>query len=138
MIRKGRGARKTSGPQVKGATEEEQLGLVKGDTRTGRQPTALDYHDDDDEIDEEDEFIGDDKLPLKAASSPELLGHRRDLTPPRREREKELEAGIRSDEEEYYERQRRKWDSKKGEKGLPPPPPPFDNGKGGDGAGAFI
>lgn len=138
MIRKGRGTRKTSGPQVKGATEEEQLGLVKGDTRTGRQPTALDYHDDDDEIDEEDEFIGDDKLPLKAASSPELLGHRRDLTPPRREREKELEAGIRSDEEEYYERQRRKWDSKKGEKGLPPPPPPFDNGKGGDGAGAFI
>ena len=133
MIRKGLGARKTSGPQVKDATEEERLGLVKGDTRTGRQPTALDYEDDDD-IDEEDEFISDDKLPLKAASSPEL-GHRRDLTPPRREgkeREKEMEAGGRSDEEEYYERQRRKWDSRKGGKGLPPPP--FDNGKGGDGA----
>ena len=135
MIRKGLGVRKTSGPQVKGATEEERLGLVKGDTRTGRQPTALDYQDDDDDIDEEEDFIGDDKfVPLKAASSPEL-GHRRDLTPPRREgkeREKELEAGLRSDEEEYYEQQRRKWDSKKGGKGLPPPP--FDDGKGGDGA----
>jgi hypothetical protein len=131
MIRKGLGTRKTSGPQVKDATEEERLGLVKGDTMTGRQPTALDYEDDD--IDEEDEFIGDDKMGLKAASSPEL-GQRRDLTPPRRdgkEREKEMEAGVRSDEEEYYERQRRKWDSKGG-KGLPPPP--FDDGKGGDGA----
>ena len=133
MIRKGLGARKTSGPQVKDATEEERLGLVKGDTRTGRQPTALDYEDDDDN-EEEDEFTEDDKMGLKADSTPEL-GHRRDLTPPRREgkeREKEMEAGVRSDEEEYYETQRQKWDSKKGGKGLPPPP--FDDGKGGDGA----
>ena len=130
MIRKGLGVRKTSSPQVKDATEEERLGLVKGDTRTGRQPTVLDYEDDDYErVDEEDEFIGDDKL-----------GHRRELTPPRREgkereKEMEVETEARSDEEEYYQRQRRKWDDRRGNggKGLPPPPP-FDEGKGG----AFI
>ena len=173
MIRKGLGARKTSaggGAQAKGATEEERLGLVKGDTRTGRLPTALDYRDDeDDELDEDEDedddvggFHAEDKLPLKAASSPELLGmgRRRDLTPPRRERERErekemeLESAARSDddhghdrageEEQYYEQQRRKWDSNnggggnggrggKGGKALPPPPP-FDDGKGG----AFI
>jgi hypothetical protein len=131
MIRKGLGARKSSGPQVKGATEEERLGLVKGDTRTGRQPTALDYEDDDyNRVDEEDEFIGDDKVGLKSGSSPE-----RDLTPTRREgkeREKEYEAG---EEEDYYERQRQKWDASKGKGGkeFPPPPPSFDD-KGGDGA----
>ncbi|KAG0649366.1 Magnesium transporter nipa2 [Hyphodiscus hymeniophilus] len=133
MIRKGLGQRKTSGPQTKGATEEEQLGLVKGDTRTGRNPTALDYEDEDYERtdeEDEDEFIGDDKA-----------AHRQ-LTPPRREgkeREKqmELEPEAGSDEDEYYQNQRRNWKSRKGKgggKALPPPPPPFDDGKGG----AFI
>lgn len=134
MIRKGLGARKGSDPRAKGATEEERLGLVKGDTRTGKQPTALDYEDDDyDRVDEEDEFIGDDKVPVAIDSSPER-GYRRDLTPPRREgKEKEKEVESRSDEEEYYERQRRKWD-KKGGKALPPPP----RDDKGPGDGAFI
>jgi hypothetical protein len=131
MIRKGLGARKTSGAsQVKGATEEERLGLVKGDTRTGRQATALDHEDEDyDRVDDEDEFM-EDKMDLQPSSSPD-----RDLTPPRRgekEREKEIEAGGRRSDDELYERRRRQWDSKprKGDKDLPPPP--FDDGNGDD------
>lgn len=89
MIRKGN-ARKHSGgaSQVKGATEEERLGLVKGDTSTDPLP-PLD--------DEEDEWPSEEK--------------RRDLTPPRRKsptREKE----DASEEEEYYAEQKRKWDKK--------------------------
>ena len=122
MIRKGLGARIVSSPQDKGTTEEERLGLVKGDTSTGRQPTALDYQDEDDDLDEDDQ-----------------MGNLRELTPPRglgREKEKELELEVRSDDEEYHVRQARKWDSRKGKGGQksPPLPPPFVDGNGG----AFI
>ena len=146
--RRGLGAR-TSAPQVKGATEEEIIGLVKGDTRTGRQPTALDYMDDDNfhqsEDEDEDGSMPEDKLPLKAASNPELGGRKRNLTSSTRregeEREREMEKEAEAGEEAYYAMQRQKWDSKN--KGLPPPPPPFDDedgkgGGGGGGEGAFI
>ena len=133
MIRKGLGARKHSGGSaVKGATEEERLGLVKGDTATGRQPTVPPYEDEEDDYDD----LNDDKYSPGQRRSPER-GPRRDLTPPRREgkeREKELEADVgsgRSSEEEYYEQQRKKWDGKQQGRG---PPPPFDDGKSGDGA----
>ncbi|KAG9244893.1 magnesium transporter NIPA-domain-containing protein [Calycina marina] len=45
IVRKGLGLRKTSGGGAKGATEEERLGLVKGDTRTDdklRAPSSED------------------------------------------------------------------------------------------------
>jgi len=128
--RKGPGARKNSaarpGSQAKGATEEERLGLVKGDSRVGRLPTALDYRD---QEEEEDEFIGEDKVPLRSpqsSSPPRRAGKEREV------REKEYEAGG---EEEYYERQRRNWDRKQGKGKELPKPPTDDEGKGG---GAFI
>jgi drug/metabolite transporter (DMT)-like permease len=118
MIRKGLGARKTShGAQVKGGTEEERLGLVKGDTATGRQPVVPDYE----EEEEDEDWSIEDKM--RPTQSPDR-GPRRDLTPPRREgKEKELEAGNNPTEEEYYEQQRRKWAAAQ-PRG---PPPPFDD-----------
>ncbi len=124
MVRKGLGGRRSShGAAVKGATEEERLGLVKGDTNTGRQP-ILPAYEDEDEDEEEDSWIGDDKPPLTA--SPERETPRRDLTPPRRgSKDKDAEVQKRSPEDQYYDSQARKWDGKgKG------PPPPFDDGKG--------
>jgi hypothetical protein len=130
MVRKGLGARRSShGTAVKGATEEERLGLVKGDTNTGRNPALPPYEDED----EEDSWMADDKPPMMTAS-PERESPRRDLTPPRRgSKDKDAEvqraAGNRSPEEQYYDNQARKWDGKgKG------PPPPFDNGTGAHGA----
>ena len=132
MIRKGLGARRGSTTAVKGATEEERLGLVKGDTKTGRQPALPPY--DDDEADEDGEWVTEDKT--RHRESPDR-GPRRDLTPPRREgKEKDFESGMRrSEEEEYYAQQRLKWDGKRPSPG--PLQPPFDDGKGG-GDGAFI
>ena len=137
MIRKGLGARKHSGGSaVKGATEEERLGLVKGDTSTGRQPTVPPYEEEDDSYDD----LRDDKYSPHQRQSPERAP-RRDLTPPRRDgkdHDKEVEAvgggsGTTS-EEEYYEQQRKKWDGKQQQAGERGPPPPFDEGKGGNGA----
>jgi hypothetical protein len=133
MIRKGLSARKGSHSSVvKGATEEERLGLVKGDTQTGRKPVLPVYDDEDEEEDEE--FSVDDKM--RPRQSPDR-GPRRDLTPPRRElKDKEIEAGTRSPEQKYYEQQRPRYDSQNTTTGrpLPPPPPGSGDGKGG----AFI
>jgi hypothetical protein len=125
MVRKGLGGRRGShGAAVKGATEEERLGLVKGDTNTGRNPVLPPYEDEDEE---EDSWMGDDKPSM--TSSPERETPKRDLTPPRRgSKDKDAEVQKRSPEDEYYDSQARKWD------GRGPPPPPFDDGKGG----AFI
>jgi hypothetical protein len=125
MVRKGLGGRRGShGAAVKGATEEERLGLVKGDTNTGRNPTLPPYEDEDEE---EDSWMGEDKP--RMTSSPERESPRRDLTPPRRgSKDKDAEVQKRSPEEQYYDSQARKWD------GRGAPPPPFDDGKGG----AFI
>jgi len=109
MIRKGLGQRKlSSGTQAKGATEEERLGLVKGDTRTGREPQEPEYVEDyeEDDDDESEDWTAEDKLQHR--QSPDR-GPKRDLTPPRQG---------------------------KHPLGKPPPPPPFED-KGGDG-GAFI
>lgn len=132
MIRKGLGARRGSTPAVKGATEEERLGLVKGDTDTGRNPTSLPPYEDEDEADIE--WMEDKARSNK--SSPDR-GPKRDLTPPRREG-KEKEAGVEKplSEEEYYERQRQKWDGKVSRPGPGPHQPPYDDGT--TGGGAFI
>jgi hypothetical protein len=132
MIRKGLGHRKASGGNaVKGATEEERLGLVKGDTNTGRNPQEPEYTEDYEEDDDEIDWSAEDKL--RHRQSPDR-SPKRDLTPPRQETEKlgESSSGRLSDEEQY-ERARRKWG--KHPQGKAPPPPPFeDKGEGG----AFI
>jgi hypothetical protein len=128
MIRKALGARKTShGAQAKGATEEERLGLVKGDTATGRHATMPDYDEEEGHYDDEDgDWTDEDKVRHRQMSE---QGHRRDLTPPRREtKEKEREVETESTEV-YNEKQRRKWEAQSRE----PPPPPFDD-RNGDGA----
>jgi len=149
MIRKGFGARKGShSSTTKGSTEEERLGLVKGDKATGRQPTLPQYKDEE-EDEQEDDWLGEDKVPQER-------GFRRELTPPRtqnrgKERviEKEIEAGptsVDSEEEEEvaHEKQRKKLTKKPPGGSQPPKPPPHDDprlGGGGGGkaaSGAFI
>lgn len=151
MIRKGLSARKGSHSSVvKGATEEERLGLVKGDTKTGRQPVLPAYEDPEEEDEDEENYLPDDKVPMPAPEekqSPDR-GQRRDLTSSattREEREKELEAGAgsRSPEERYYEQQRRRFEKSAGPgpgtgRPLPPPPPREDDGHGQGQGGAFI
>jgi len=133
MIRKGLGQRKTSqGAAAKGATEEERLGLVKGDTRTGREPQEPEYVEDYEEDDDDDDWSADDKLQHR--QSPDR-GPRRDLTPPRREG-KEQDVDLKD-----YEEQRKKWASPPSlkhpqKKDLPPPP--FEDKGGSDDRGAFI
>lgn len=142
MIRKGLGNRRGSTPAVKGATEEERLGLVKGDTNSGRQPVLPSYDDEDD--DDEGEGWLDDKTRMRSDSEGS-----RDLTSRSGRQDKEIEAGgsgmhrSRSEEEEFYEAQRRNWDAGK-QKGmspgtgraLPPPPPDEDDEPRGGGRGA--
>jgi hypothetical protein len=129
ILRSGFTARKTShGAQTKGATEEERLGLVKGDTATGRQPTMPEFDEEEDIEDEDDDDDWGIEDKPRYAQIPN--GYRRELTPPRRgSTEKEGEEETRSPEE-HYEQQRRKWEARRG------PPPPFDDGKGN--SGAFI
>ncbi|TVY37524.1 Magnesium transporter [Lachnellula occidentalis] len=102
------GRKHSGGASIKGATEEERLGLVKGDTATGRLATVPSYDAEDDE--ESDEW-------------PSVEKHR-ELTPPRRE-SPTSEKVMREDE--YYESQKRRWDKKQD----PGPGPP-------GGKGAFI
>lgn len=139
MIRKGMGQRKASvgAATVKGATEEERLGLVKGDTRTeAPRPSYVG-----EETSEEEEWL----------TGKEGKERRRDLTPPRREREgrekeKLDEAGLRDSSEDYYQKQKAKWekaggDTKAKERSRSPPDGGYAGGGGGGGGaakGAFI
>ncbi|CAG8983299.1 hypothetical protein HYALB_00002737, partial [Hymenoscyphus albidus] len=108
MIRKGLGQRRTSvnAGTMKDATEEERLGLVKGDTRTeAPRPSYVG-----EETSEEEEWL---------SSAQDGKERRRDLTPPRREREgrereKQEEAGIRESSEDYYQKQKAKWEASGG------------------------
>ncbi|WYZ45891.1 hypothetical protein EsH8_IX_000116 [Colletotrichum jinshuiense] len=61
--RYGLGSRGYSSPQVKNATEEERLGLVKGDSHS---MPALQRYDDEDE----DSYIDDKMVPVDSSSSP--------------------------------------------------------------------
>jgi hypothetical protein len=126
VSRDGFGIRKSSLGTKRG-TEEERLGLVKGDTVTGRRPTIPDFGEDDEANydPDDDNWSVEDKL--SSVESPER-GYRRDLTPPRREKE---EAEPMSPEE-HYERQRREWHARSSR--GPPPPEKDEKGSGG----AFI
>jgi hypothetical protein len=141
VSREGFGIRKSSLGSKRG-TEEERLGLVKGDTVTGRQPALPNFGEDEEEEEhyddhDDDNWSVEDKLAYAQSpddkpvyrQSPER-GYRRDLTPPR-EKEKETEA---MSPEEQYDRQRRQWNARS----LPGPPPPDKDEKGGGGGGAFI
>lgn len=128
------GQRKLShGAQVKGATEEERLGLVKGDTNIGRTPQEPEYSEDYEE--EPEDWTAEDKYAHR--QSPDR-GPQRDLTPPRRDgKEKQVESSGEDDNEYEYEKQHRSWvSSGKHPQGKPPPPPPSDE-KPGQG-GAFV
>jgi hypothetical protein len=114
MIRKGMGQRKASvGSHAKGATEEERLGLVKGDTRT--DPPLPPYVEGG-ETTEEEEWLSDSKKSdslQQAQHNPIHQGDPRDLTPPRREGrelEKQDEAGVRESSEDYYRKQKLRWE----------------------------
>lgn len=132
--REGFGIRKSS-LGTKRATEEETLGLVKGDTVNGRQPTIPDFGDAEDEHDydydhDDDDWGAEDKLPYTESPDSEHSEPRRELTPTRREgKEKEKEAEAMSSEE-YYDQRRKAWDDAH----ASGPPPPFKDGKGGPGA----
>jgi len=134
MIRKGIGSRGNSNASVaKGATEEERLGLVKGDTRNSPELPAYDDEDDEDWMDDKP------RIPLSMSpqnTSPDR-GPKRDLTPPRRTEPQGRSSQITEEpmsEEEYYDVQKRKWEEN-GRKGGPPPPP---GSRGDAGGGAFI
>lgn len=119
----------------KGATEEERLGLVKGDTSTGLPQ----YEDDDTDEDWEVEKKRRSSPPSSSREMPSNPSAGRVVaggTPPRgspqrRGSDKDVEA-----EAEHYEHQKHKWKEQKWDEPRGPPPP-FDDGKGG-GAGAFI
>lgn len=122
ISRKTIGSRQSSHSGVKGATEEERLGLVKGDTNV-----ASPYVDDDDE----DDFGYDDKRPpaLASASAGRVVAGSggNSSKPPRKRSVKEEEADAAL---EAYEQQRKKFNSSRG-------PSPPEGGRGSDG-GAFI
>lgn len=149
MLRKGMRRLSHNAP-TKGATEEERLGLVKGDTQTGRVPHLLpDYVEDDSE---EEDWRAEDKLRMGQGRSDSELSTRRDRDlMGRREKEVELGGGEdggeddtddgdgeddREEEDKEYERQRRDWvSSGKHPQGKPPPPPPDEDKPGGRGTG---
>ncbi|EEY17360.1 conserved hypothetical protein [Verticillium alfalfae VaMs.102] len=128
LTRFGLGSRGNSTPQVKNATEEEQAGLVKGDSRS--MPALPRYDDDDDDDDDDDEndeyYPGDDKRHALGhsgdVSSPQASRYGRGITgsPPSRARE-DQEA-----QEAEYEAQRSRYNTSRGgsERSPSPPPPP--------------
>jgi len=137
IIRQGR---KNSTTTVKGATEEERLGLVKGDTRTGKRPSSPEYDvDDDEEVDDIDDFLDDKARQHSPDKGPP--------PPPKRTATKDLE--MEGGEEEYYTEQRRRWEAQGGDaKGRPgaggsasasqSPPRKKRDRNGSDDGGAFI
>jgi len=125
--RRGIGPRGYSSPLVKGATEEERLGLVKGDSQS--MPALPQY-------DEESDFDEEKRPPLPSASEATSRYGRGITTPPRRG------SDGRDDEIAEYDAQRRRFNESKASsshsnRSTPPPPAPAPadrSGRGGDGA----
>lgn len=121
-----------SNPHIKGATEEERLGLVKGDSHS--MPTLPHYDDAPEE--EDDDPYTDDKQ--------SRYGRGITTSPPRQgsgEKDPAV-AGSSSEDTGAYEEQRgRRDDGRGGNRDTPPPPPPGQRRHsppaGGNG-GAFI
>ncbi|KAI1416902.1 DUF803-domain-containing protein [Hypoxylon sp. FL1857] len=110
--------------QVKNATEEERLGLVKGDSQS--MPALPRYGDDDDEDDDEseDDIYEDDKRA-------ERYGRGITHSPPRRGSDDK-----ESDFEDYEPSQRRRYRRDTTPRSSPPRPPGQSPPRGG--TGAFI
>ncbi|KAI1334477.1 DUF803-domain-containing protein [Xylariaceae sp. FL0016] len=111
----------------KDATEEETLGLVKGDSRS--MPSLPRYDNEVDDSESEDEMFSDDKRASR-------YGRGITTTPPRR-------GGDEASEEETYEDSRRRWnESRNQSRGATPrsspPRPPGRRSPPTGGNGAFI
>ncbi|KAI9054940.1 hypothetical protein LZ554_002083 [Drepanopeziza brunnea f. sp. 'monogermtubi'] len=133
MARKGLGNRRGSTPAVKGATEEERLGLVKGDTNAERRQTLPTYEGED----EGSEVSGSQaRLRSDSEGSRDLTGG---------SRQHGVEAGEAL-EHQYYDPTNYAPPTCVGRgtgRPLPPPPPDDDDefigGGGGAGrGGAFV
>ncbi|KAL2022887.1 hypothetical protein VTK56DRAFT_4418 [Thermocarpiscus australiensis] len=120
-----------SSPQMGGATEEETLGLVKGDSNQSQSMPALHYYDDDD-IEDDEEYVPDNQLRY-GHSITRGYNH----SPPRG---KSDGHELDSEEPPAYEKQlqrskgRSRSGSSDGDDDDRPPPPPKHGGIGG----AFI
>jgi hypothetical protein len=122
-----------SNPAVKGATEEERLGLVKGDSNASQSTPVLQHYEvleevDDPEDTDASEFYTDDKE--------SRYGRGITYSPPRRGSDEKAGSGSRHLDEETtgYQGQRKRFQT--------PPPPPHGERRhtpprGGNG-GAFI
>ncbi|KAK1832083.1 magnesium transporter NIPA-domain-containing protein [Podospora conica] len=139
-----------SSPQTKDATEEERLGLVKGDSRGGSGNKSMpvlpryDSYDDNTESFEEEAKV--------AARYGPSITH----TPPRRGSPEKEEAAFGVNEVETYEQQRQRFHersrSREADAATPPRPPPHSrqpsrqysppnprrDSRGGAGSGSFI
>ena len=121
-----------SNPQVKGATEEERLGLVKGDSRNSQSMPSLQRYDDDEDDDEEP--YTDDKQTR--------YGRGITKSPPGQGSDEKAGSRVAESEAPEPEQQRRGRSESRGRnKPSPPPPPPqahrHSPPRGGNG-GAFI
>jgi hypothetical protein len=130
--RRGIAQRGYSSPLIKGATEEERLGLVKGDSKSMPTLPHYDEESDDNSLDEEK------RPPLASAAEMASRYGRGITTPPRRGSD-----GRDNVEAAEYEAQRRRFNESKASSsshstpGVTPPPPRSTadrSGRGGDGA----
>ncbi|KAI8629068.1 DUF803-domain-containing protein [Xylariaceae sp. FL1651] len=123
--RHGMGARGYSdrGVKVKNATEEETLGLVKGDSQS--MPALPRYEDDSDDMDDDDDDLySDNKQTARYGRG--ITG-----TSPRRDSER---SDGKATEEDSYEDSRRRWNESRNRnrQGTPhssPPPPSRGSGE---------
>ncbi|KAM7198845.1 DUF803 domain containing protein [Rhypophila sp. PSN 637] len=146
-------------PLVKGASEEERLGLVKGeDNRHSRSMPSLPRYDSYEEDDDDNEL--DPYMDEKNSSSSLRYGHsitHGSSSPPRRgekemiyEEDEEEEEDLAAGHHHHYRRQgpqrlpTRSRSSSRGDGNDEPPPPPkppahrYTPPRGGNGGGAFI
>ena len=125
-----------SNPQVRGATEEERLGLVKGDSQTSQSMPALQHYDEED--DEVPEPYVDDKQSRYGPSITHTPPRRE--SPPRRGSDEKAGAVTKEDEVAVYQQQRQRF-KERSRSNTPPAPPAHRRNtppsRGGDGA-AFI
>ncbi|KAJ2906369.1 magnesium transporter NIPA-domain-containing protein [Zalerion maritima] len=131
--RVGLGSRGYSTPRIKDATEEERLGLVKGDSQS---LPALPRYDEDDDSDDPDPYTDDKQLEARYGRG--ITGG--SSSPPRRGSD-----DSQNSEQAAYEASRRRWGDRSQGSSPPPPPPPHKDrrpppGGGGSsgGDGAFI
>ncbi|KAK4188282.1 magnesium transporter NIPA-domain-containing protein [Podospora australis] len=159
--RLGVSSRGYSSPQVAGATEEETLGLVKGDSRNSRSTPVLPRYDDDDD-DDEVPFTDDKKLSARYGHSITQAYQQVPRNSPPRAKD------LEKDELAEYEARRQRFGKRtetnessssegssggESEKPAPPPPPPpqkdpfsekrrrrkeENSKKGGPGGGSFL